>query len=104
MGLIISDFLLVAIVIAVIGLLIFKASLKDDISDEQLKLKEQQKLEQRKIYDSNRYTDGVPLICLNCNKSFSGPLTDDGCPSCHTSSLVITLEEYKNNAQTQTNL
>ncbi len=36
---------------------------------------------------------GVPLRCLGCGGTFTGPLPDEGCPHCHLSALVVPEEE-----------
>ena len=34
-------------------------------------------------------TEGEPLHCLACQKTFFGPLPANGCPFCHTRAFVI---------------
>jgi hypothetical protein len=35
------------------------------------------------------YEEANGLKCLDCNKEFSGPLTEAGCPYCHHESFVV---------------
>lgn len=45
---------------------------------------------------------GEHLRCLNCEKTFRGPLDPMGCPRCHLSSLVVPEAEYQENLQKKT--
>jgi hypothetical protein len=46
---------------------------------------------------------GEPLRCLNCDASFVGPLTDDGCPNCHLTTLVVPAAEYEQRSRESVN-
>ena len=37
---------------------------------------------------------GEQLRCLGCDKKFRGPLTENGCPRCHSASFVMPEAEY----------
>lgn len=51
--------------------------------------------ERRRRHDEKIDIPGEPLRCLNCDTCFEGPVTDDGCPSCHLATLIVTEEEYE---------
>jgi hypothetical protein len=40
-------------------------------------------------FDRLLLTPDEPLYCLSCQKSFRGPLEDEGCPGCHIRAFVI---------------
>jgi hypothetical protein len=40
-------------------------------------------------FDRLLLTPEEPLHCLECRKTFPGPLEDDGCPHCHIRAFVI---------------
>lgn len=40
---------------------------------------------------------GERLRCLNCEKTFRGPLPSTGCPNCHLTSFVVPVAEYREN-------
>ncbi len=42
---------------------------------------------------------GERLRCLNCEKTFRGPLLETGCPRCHLSSFVVPEAEYQKEAK-----
>ena len=54
--------------------------------------------------EARLYQADVPLICLGCETRFVGPLSSDGCPNCHLSSLVVTQEEHTKNGEAQPKL
>jgi Zn finger protein HypA/HybF involved in hydrogenase expression len=68
--------------------------------DAQLRAQKEEKLKAER--EARRYEPGVKLVCLSCETRFDGPLTSDGCPNCHLSTLVISQDEMETNGTTQT--
>ncbi len=44
--------------------------------------------------DRRMYTQAIELRCAACNELFNGPLTAEGCPTCHSCALVVPEDEY----------
>ena len=44
--------------------------------------------------DRRMRVEAIQLRCAGCNRVFLGPLTDDGCPECHSGALVIPDADY----------
>jgi hypothetical protein len=94
MAVVITDLVLLIVIVA-IGASCFSviSSIKDRRqANQELARKATDALKGE--WEAKRFETNVPLICLNCEAKFKGPLTPSGCPQCNMSSLVITEEEY----------
>lgn len=45
--------------------------------------------------EARKYEPGTPLMCLNCEARFPGPLMPAGCPHCGRAGLVMTLAQLQ---------
>jgi Zn finger protein HypA/HybF involved in hydrogenase expression len=93
MGLVVGDLLILTAIVTAGGLVALAISKRKDAT-----LLEQDRL--RRLHETERakreaklYEDGIPLICIGCETKFVGPLTSSGCPTCHSTTLVVTEQE-----------
>jgi len=49
----------------------------------------------REVLDARLRQVNASLTCLGCGLTFTGPLTDAGCPGCHLASLVVPAEQER---------
>ena len=96
----IGDFVLVLVVVGGGLLALFFQSARRDRADAQQKELLARKEAAAAQEEARKYESGTGLVCLGCGKHFEGPLTDEGCPECRLSSLVLTEAQL---AQQQTN-
>jgi rubrerythrin len=101
MGLVVGDILLVICVVAGVGLSAFFIARKRDAEELQARSKQDEQERQRIMREAQRLKPGVPLICLNCETRFAGPLTSTGCPHCNLTTLVVTEEEYRSTSNSR---
>ena len=98
MAIVMGDLMLLIIVVAGVGGLVYRFSRKNDVKDFKLAQAAEETQRQKAAIDAKRFESGIPLVCLNCDTHFTGPLREFGCPMCHKSSLVVTDEELRNAA------
>lgn len=51
--------------------------------------------QEKAVREARLARKGEPLRCVSCDKKFRGPLTDAGCPHCHSVSFVTPEAEYQ---------
>jgi len=95
MGLVIGDLAIALVIALLIGFAVLRSSIKRDSQEAQRSAAERNSQIQQEMFLAARYKPGVPLMCAGCNTQFPGPLTDSGCPKCHSETLVLTMEEYE---------
>ena len=95
MELVVGSIGAIIVVVVVIWLLALSKTVEIDTAKDREEHQNQRDTERALARDQQMRTSTEPLRCLNCETSFAGPLTDDGCPGCHSTSLVIPEEEYK---------
>ena len=71
------------------------ASARRDRQEAEARAREEQERHAREAQEARMRRKGERLQCLGCGRKFLGPLTDDGCPQCHLSALVVTQAEAK---------
>ena len=71
------------------------ASARRDKLEAEAQARDEQERRAREAQEARLRQKGVRLQCLNCGWKFLGPLTDDGCPQCHLSALVVTEAEAR---------
>jgi hypothetical protein len=57
--------------------------------EAEIKLAEEEAIRRMEEAADRLTVTGEPLVCLNCNVRFAGPIEDTGCPRCHLSSFVV---------------
>jgi Zn finger protein HypA/HybF involved in hydrogenase expression len=85
------------IVAVIIWLLVVSKTVEVDAAKD--RVEETKRIEAERALERDkqmRRTRG-PLRCLSCDTTFEGPLTDNGCPGCHSAALVVPEDEYKRN-------
>jgi hypothetical protein len=95
MGVVVGDLLLAIVLVTAFGLLIYKFSSNHDRTENEARRTRELEDRRKAELAAKRYLEGIPLICLNCESHFVGPLGEDGCPNCHSSTLVVTEEELR---------
>ncbi len=99
MGTVTFDLFAVILLVSFLLVYLLKISRNRDrqeILDRQRRTADEQQLHENiaKLYQA-----GIPLICLGCNTRFEGPMPSDGCPQCHMSTLVVTMDEYNKSVE-----
>jgi len=82
MGFIIEGFLGFALLLGAIWIALFLRAKRADDAERAAEARE------ARIQELLR-TPGERLYCVACQKSFDGPLTEDGCPACGCASFVV---------------
>jgi hypothetical protein len=71
-------------------------SLRGSVVQDQAKAKKEAKTAREQAEREARLRrKGEPLRCLGCEKKFRGPLSENGCPRCHSASFVMPEAEYQ---------
>ena len=95
MALVLVDLIILIVIVGLVALVALRLSAKrdtDEIAQQTAEKKERAEQERAQLA---RHKAGASLICLACNTHFTGPLTESGCPKCHTESLVMTVPEFE---------
>ena len=101
MGVVIGDLVLLLVLVSVIGALFLKQSKSKDNVEAKAEREKRRQAMLKAQREAKRYAEGTPLVCLNCDTKFKGPLTNTGCPKCHMTTLVMTEEELAHDSVTQ---
>lgn len=94
MAAVIELFVVLLIVAVVFFALVTRKSWKSDI-------KVATALRAKREATQRLETPGEPLRCLGCGNTFCGPLTEDGCPFCQVSALVVAEKDYNTSTDAQ---
>jgi Zn finger protein HypA/HybF involved in hydrogenase expression len=84
----------VILIVVVIWLLVLSKTVQMDVAA--VREEKQEQADTAKALQRDRWMreSRDRIRCLNCDITFDGPLTDAGCPSCHSGALVVSEQEY----------
>lgn len=74
--------LLIGFVLLILWALFFRKTVENEQSQEDARRREAE-------IEGWLSTPNEPLYCASCEQAFRGPLSADGCPHCHSRTLVI---------------
>lgn len=104
MGLIIEGLVALCLALLVFWLLSLRSSAARDRAEAQRRQTQEQEARDRAEREARLYRQGEKLRCLGCEKTFTGPLSDTGCPHCHLSALVVPESDPRAGPQTAQNI
>ena len=94
MELVVASFVAAVVIALVVWLLIVSRAVEADSAKDRAAKQEQAVIDRALDRDRRMRLSGSPIRCLGCNTTFNGPLTDAGCPNCHSAAFVIPEDEY----------
>jgi hypothetical protein len=94
MELVVASFVGIAVIVVVVWLAAVSKSVAIDTAKDREDAAARSETQRALERDRQMRAEPSRLRCLGCDTSFQGPLTDEGCPSCHSPALVIPEAEY----------